>query len=414
MKILILSQEYAPEEVSSAIVVRELAEDLVQRGHQVSVVTRAPNYPLGKVSPGYRNKLYQVEYLNGVRVHRVWSYITPNKGFWQRILSFGTYSAAAFYGGLLAQKPDLVVCYSPPLPLGVSCWLLSRVWRIPWVLRVEDLFPEAAVAAGVLTSQRAIQFFYRLASFLYRRSERISVITEGFRRRLLQKNVPDEKITVNPCWADPDFVTPQPKENIFRQVHGLSGKFVVMYAGALGLTSALEDVMEAAFILRGHSDIIFVIVGEGTKKLWIQQYIEQHSLVNAMVLPFQPRADFPQMMAAANVSLVTLNQAFSEFSLPHKIFDIMASNRPILGVAPLECDLAKLIQDNRCGQVVAPQKAQDLAQTILEMKGDPDSLDEMGKHGRALLLSTYARNICIDGYEKMFLKTLGNSPMGHG
>jgi len=414
MNILILSQEYVPEEVSSAIVTQELAEDLARHGNEVSVVTRAPNYPLGRVFPGYHNKLYQVENINGVQVHRVWSYITPSKGFWQRILSFGTYSADAFLGGLLVQKPDLLVCYSPPLPLGVTGWLLSCVWRIPWVLRVEDLYPEAAVAAGVLTSQRAVQFFNWLANFLYQHSSQISVITEGFRRCLLQKNVPDELITINSCWADPDFVTPQLKENAFRLAHGLSRKFVVMYAGALGLTSALEDVLEAAFILKSHPDIMFVIVGEGIKKVWIQQYIEQNCLSNVKVLPFQPRADFPQMMAAADVNLVTLNQAFSEFSLPHKVFDIMASNRPILGVAPLGCDLAKLIQDNNCGLVVAPQKSMELAQTILKMMDDPDSLVEMGKHGRALLLSTYARNICIDGYEKMFQKTLGKSSLERG
>ena len=139
--------------------------------------------------------------------------------------------------------------YSPPLPLGVSVWLLSRLWRVPWVLRIEDLYPDAAIAAGVLRNSIAIRFFGWLERFIYRRADRISLIAEGFRRDLLAKGVSPDKLSVTPVWADPDIVHPQLKDNPFRHEHGLDSDFVVMYAGALGHTSALEDVLDAAALL---------------------------------------------------------------------------------------------------------------------------------------------------------------------
>ncbi|MEJ2598053.1 MAG: glycosyltransferase family 4 protein, partial [Anaerolineales bacterium] len=308
MRILFFAQCYAPEEVSAAVLITELAVDLAQKEHQVAFVTGAPNYPYGCVYPGYRNRFYQEELLDGVRVIRTWSYISPHKSFWPRILHYGTFSATALLGGLLAGKPDILVSYSPPLPLGLSVGLLSRLWRVPWVLQLEDLYPDAAVAAGMLRNRYAIKFFGWMERFLYRQATHISLISEGFRRNLLGKGVPDEKITLIPVWADPNLVKPMPKENNFRKRHGLVNKFVVMYAGNIGLTSCLEDVLSASAILKEDADIRFVIIGEGVKKTGLQEMAQNKSLDNTLFLPYQPREDFSEMLASADLSLVTLNQ----------------------------------------------------------------------------------------------------------
>ena len=263
MNILFMAQCYAPEEVSAAVLITELANDLAKRGHQVEFVTGAPNYPYGRVFDGYRNELLQQEWLEGVHVIRTWSYISPHKSVWPRLLHYGSYSMTALYGGLLAGRPDVIVSYSPPLPLGLSAWLLSRWWGVPWVLQIEDLYPDAAVAAGVLRNQRIIDFFSVLEGFLYHRATHISVISKAFRQRLLVKGVAPEKMTLIPVWADPDLVRPLAKENEFRRTHGLAGKFVVMYAGNFGLTSCLEDVLGAARLLADQRNIRFVLIGEG-------------------------------------------------------------------------------------------------------------------------------------------------------
>lgn len=413
MKILILTQEYAPEDISSAILSQELAEDLVKRGHKVTCVTRAPNYPLGQLFPGYRNLLYQQETLNGVRVIRVWSYVSNKKGFWHRILSFASYSALAFVGGVLAGKPDLIVSYSPPLPLGVSAWLLSRLWRVPWVLRVEDVFPEAAVAAGVLKNRFAIQFFDELANFLYKRADHISLICETFVHLLRARGVDQKKMSVTPVWADPNIVSPKPKHNRFREQLGLNGQFVVMYAGIFGYTSALENVVAAAKALRENKEICFVLVGEGIKKEWLVGYQKEHKLENIILLPFQPRAAFPEMLAAADVGLVTLNEKMAPFSLPHKIFNIMSSRRPILAVAPENSDLAKLIRNANCGVVVPPRNPPLLVETILDMQAQPAKFETMGVNGRRTLITSYSREQCISEFERLFFLTSGQTSSGN-
>ena len=385
--------------------------DLVRRGHQVTVVTSAPSYPYGRVYSGYRNRPYQVEWLDGVRVVRTWSYISSEKSFWRRIFHYGSYSATAFYGGLMSAKPDVLVNYSPPLPLGLPAWLLSRIWRIPWVLQIEDLYPGAAVAAGVLRSRTAIAFFSVMERFLYKRATHVSLICESFRRDLLRKGVPSEKITLIPVWADPDLVKPMPKEDAFRDQHGLNGQFVVMYAGNLGHTSALEEVLDAAQILRHEAGVRFLIVGEGVKKGILEKLADAKGLGNTMFLPFQPRQALAEMLAAADVSLVTLNRHSSETSLPSKIFNIMASARPILAVTPRESEIAELVEEARCGIVIPPEHPNLLAEAIMNMREQINLLREMGQNGRAQIETRFARSRCVDMHEHMLSALCRKTPI---
>ena len=403
MKILFMAQCYAPEEVSAAVLITELAADLAKRGHCVTVVTGAPSYPQGRVFKGYRNGLYKVETLDEVRVIRTWSFISPSKKFWSRLLHYGTYSATAFYGGLFSGRPDVIVSYSPPLPLGLSAWLLSRIFRVPWALQLEDLYPDAAVAAGVMTNKRVIHFFLGMEKFLYQKSERISVISKSFRQTLLKKGIQNSKIETIPVWADPNEVRPMQKQNAFRRAHKLSDKFVVMYAGNIGLTSCLEDVLHAAEILREQKDIQFVIVGEGVRKEALEAEMQTKQLTNILFLPFQPREIFSEMLAAADISLVTLNANAALSSLPSKIFNVMASARPILAVTPPGSETMQIVEEAGCGWNVPPQSPEKLAEVILQLKERESELIQMGKNGRACLEKNYSRNQCVDAHEKMLI-----------
>jgi colanic acid biosynthesis glycosyl transferase WcaI len=401
MRILLMAQCYAPEDVSAAVLITELATDLVRRGHDVTVITGAPNYPQGRVFAGYRNKIYAAEMLEGVRVVRTWSFISPSRKLLPRLLHYGTYSATSFYGGLFSGRPDVILSFSPPLPLGLSAWCLSRIFRVPWVLQIEDLYPDAAVAAGVMTNRKVINFFLAMEKFLYRKSQRISVISKGFERTLLAKGVPSSKIEIIPIWADPNEVRPMERQNSFRRQHGLEDKFVVMYAGNLGLTSCLEDVLHAAEILRGQNDIQFVIVGEGARKESLVAEAQLKKLTNVLFLPFQPREVFPEMLAAADLSLVTLNEGAALSSLPSKIFNVMASARPILAVTPPGSEIMQIVEEAACGWNVSPGSPLKLAESILQLKGLEAALIQMGKNGRACLEKNYTRDHCIEKYERM-------------
>lgn len=411
MNILFMAQCYAPEDVSAAVLITELASDLAKRGHRVTVVTGAPNYPQGRVFNGYRNGLYNVETLDGVRVIRTWSYISPSKKLWPRLFHYGTYSATAFYGGLFAGRPDVVISYSPPLPLGLSAGLLSRILRVPWVLQLEDLYPDAAIVAGVMTNKKVINFFIAMEKFLYRNAQRISVISKSFRQTLLAKGIPNSKIEIIPIWADPDEVRPMKKHNGFRQKHGLDNKFVVMYAGNIGLTSCLEDVLHAAEILQGQKDIQFVIVGEGVKKESLEAEKQTKQLSNILFLPFQPREIFPEMLAAADLSLVTLNAGAALSSMPSKIFNVMASARPILAVTPPGSEIMQIVEEAGCGWNVPPGLPEKLADAIIQLKGSESALIQMGKNGRACLEKNYSRNYCVDAYERMLMNLCNQKVM---
>lgn len=407
MRILFMAQCYAPENVSAAVLITELATDLAKRGHRVTMVTGAPNYPQGHIFKGYHNRFCATEILDGVRVIRTWSYISSSRKLWPRLLHYGTYSATAFYGGLFAGRPDVIVNYSPPLPLGLSAWLLSRIFCVPWVLQLEDLYPDAAIAAGVITNKRVINFLEGMEKFLYLNSERISVISKNFRQILIKKGIQDSKIETIPTWADPDKVRPMQKQNAFRREHGLNGKFVVMYAGNIGITSCLEDILHAAEILREKKDIQFVIVGEGIKKESLEAEAEAKQLVNILFLPFQPRENFSEMLAAADLSLVTLNANAAFSSLPSKVFNVMASARPLLTITPLGSELMQIVQEAGCGWNVPPQSPEKLAEIIIKLKKHESRLIQMGRNGRACFEQNYSRARCVDAYE-MMLTTLCN------
>ena len=404
-----MAQCYAPEDVSGAVLITELAIDLAERGHQVTIVTGAPNYPQGRVFKGYCNLPYSVEMLDGVRVIRTWSYISPSKKILSRLFHYGTYSTTAFYGGLFAPRPDVIVSYSPPLPLGFSAWLLSRIFRVPWALQLEDLYPDAAIAAGVMTNKTMINFFFAIEKFLYRNAQYISVISKSFYQNLLAKGIPNSKMEIIPVWADPGEIQPMEKYNGFRQKHGLGEKFVVMYAGNIGHTSCLEDVLYAAKILKAQKDIQFVIVGEGVKKESLEAEKQAKELTNVLFLPFQPREIFPEMLAAADISLVTLNADSALSSMPSKIFNLMASARPILAVAPLESEIVQIITEANCGWSVPPEAPEKLAEVIVQLKDRESTLIQMGQNGRICLEKNYSRNQCVDAYEKMLTVLCGQT-----
>ncbi len=317
------------------------------------------------------------------------------------MLHYETYSLSAFYGCLLAGKPDILVSFSPPLPLGLSAWALSRIWKIPWVLQLEDLYPEAAVAAGVLRQGAAANFFDWMARFQYRRAAHISVIADSFRENLLARNLSPERITLIPCWADADVVRPMPRENAFRSQHTAGRSFLVLYAGNIGLTSSLEDVLSAAAQLKNDPDVGFLIVGEGVKKPSLEAFARANELQNVTFLPYQPRELLPEVMASADLSLVTLNSDSAQSSLPSKVFTIMASARAVLAITPPQSELARLVAEAGCGITVMPGQPRLLAEAIRHYKGHLTILKGMGQRGRIQLESKYSRVGCVSRYEQM-------------
>lgn len=402
MQILIMCQHYWPEDISGAVLATQLAESLVQRGHTVTIATCFPNYPKGIVFDGYLGKLLSCETHNDVQIIRTWTYTAAREAIKKRFIGYATFSATSFVSGLISSPPEIIMSYSPPMPLGLTALLISKLRRVPWILRVEDLFPEYAIRAGVIRNSILISTLEWLEKLFYRNAVHVSVISEGFRQKLMDRGVSSEKVSVIPVWADPSEVTPMSYETAFRAENGWQDKFIVLYSGNLGLTCALEDVLDAAEILVSHEDIQFVIVGEGLKKSQLIKTAEQKKLSNLTFLPYQPRSRFPELLASANATLVTLNEDSHSTSLPSKTFSYFASKRPVLTVAPLTSELSRIVANANAGLCVPPNNPAKLASAILDLKTDTAAQEEKGRNGRLLLETHYSRQHCVDMYEAMF------------
>lgn len=406
MKILFFAQHYSPEEGGGASLATDLSIDLIKKGCQVTFVTAAPSYPYGRVFKGYKNFLFKRETNNGVEVIRTWSFISSSRSFWSRIINYATFSVSAFIVGLFLKKPDIIFSYSPPLPLGITAWWLSGLWNIPWILRVEDLYPDTAISSGILKNQTAITILKFLEKILYNHASHISLISEEFRRNLVNKGVKNEKLSVTPIWSDPDKFRPMEKNTQFRHDQGLMGKFILLYSGNLGQTSAIEDIIETAKILKEKPEFVFLIIGEGIKKKYVSQQIEACSLRNTLLLPFQPLDKLPEILSTADVGIVTINSESAHYSLPSKIYNIMASGRPILAVSPEDSEIARLIIETGCGINISPGNPQVLAETIEKMPHDNKSLFVMGRKGRSAIENKFLRANCVSEYYNILLRNL--------
>jgi colanic acid biosynthesis glycosyl transferase WcaI len=411
MHVMIVSPYYWPEAVGPGLSVHQLAADLVDRGHHVTVLTALPNYPAGKIFDGYRGRIFMRERVDGIDVIRAYMYATPRKSFWPRAVSFGTVSLSLPIGAALLSRPDVIYCISQPLPMGWIIELLSKFRRTPVVMNIRDIYPKAAISVGFLKNRVAIRMFEKMELSIYKQAAAIVVITETFRRDLLAKGVEPGKIHVIPNWADVDRVQPEPKSNAFRRSLAVDGNLLVMYAGGMGHNTCLETVIEAARLL-AHESPQFVLIGDGHHKRALQEKAARYSLTNLRFLPFAGAEDYPHALAAADVQLVSLNQASMDTSLPGKTLQIMASGRPVLALAPAESDLSHLVNTAKCGVTVDPTDAQALARAIRGLAQSKEHLETMGQNARQFCLDHFERRHCTTQIEALLARTAGGLVAG--
>lgn len=403
MRILIYSYNYAPEPIGIAPLITELAEGLVKRGHEVRVVTGMPNYPERQIYEGYRGKLYLTEKTNGVAVQRSYVWIRPQPSLIDRLLLEVTFVLTSFVHALKGKRPDVILLTAPPLPVSVPAALLGWIHRTPVVLNLQDILPEAAVHVGLLQNPKLIRIFEFLEKFAYRTATKISVIADGFVDNLLNKGVPKEKIEQISNWVDVDFIRPLPKENNeFRATHQLSDKFVVLYSGNIALTQGLETVISAAVHLLHIPDIAIVIVGEENALERLRQYRDTCKATNVILLPFQPRAKLPEMLAAADIGLVVQKSNVISFNMPSKIPLLLASGRAIVASVPATGTAARAIQQTGSGIIIPPEDPAALAATIEDLYYNPDKVKQLGEKSRQYAMENYSFEQALDRYEKLF------------
>ena len=391
----------------------ELAEGLVRLGHEVRVVTGMPNYPQRQIYEGYRDKFYCTETRNGVLIQRSFIWVKPKPSLLDRLLLDGSFVVSSFFQALRGWRPDVILLTVPPLPVCLPAALLGTVYNCPIVLNVQDILPEAAVHVGLLRSKTMIRILEGLEKFSYRTAHTISVIADGFVDNLVNKGVPAQKIACIPNWVDTQFIRPLDKEeNAFRKAHGLDGKFVIMYSGNIALTQGLETVVEAAVRLQQHSDIAFVIVGEPGAIAKLQEYCTTCGVTNVHLLPFQPRAKLPEMLAAADVGLIVQKHNVVSFNMPSKTQVLLASGRAIVASVPSTGSAAKAIEKSRGGIVVAPENPEALAASVLELYQNPELAERLGYQGRQFAVERYSFEQALSQYESLFYSVIESRSTG--
>ena len=372
MRILFLTDNFPPEVNAPASRTFEHCREWVKAGHQVTVITGAPNFPTGKVFPGYRNRLWQRETLDGIQVVRVWTYITANTEVAKRTLDFLSFMVFGFLAGLVQRRPDVIIGTSPQFFTNCAAWMLSVFrWR-PFIFELRDLWPESIKTVGAMRDSVALRLMERLERFLYRRSAAVVAVTESFRRNLIARGINGDKIVVITNGVDLSRFQPMPRDPELAEQLGLTGKFVAGYIGTHGMAHALETLLEAAqrmAALPAGPEVHFVLLGDGARKSALKATAERMGLKNVLFLDTVPKAEVPRYWSLLDVSIIHLRKSdnFTQV-IPSKLFECMGMGIPVLhGVAGESADI---VEREDIGLVFEPENVEDLCDGLLRLAGD--------------------------------------------
>ena len=372
MHLLFLTDNFPPEVNAPASRTFEHCREWVRKGHRVTVITCAPNFPKGKVFDGYQNKAFQTETIEGIEVIRVWSYITANEGFVRRILDYLSFMASAIVASPRVHDVDLVIGTSPQFFTAVAAYVVSRMKRIPYVFELRDLWPESIKAVGAMKESFAIRMLERLEMFLYRKAARIVSVTESFKQVLMRRGIEGTKIEVVTNGVDVSQFKPRPKDPELTRKLGLEGKFVAGYIGTHGMAHALETLLKAADRLRGQ-DFAFIFLGDGARKQALREMADQMKLDNVVFIDSVPKADVPKYWSLLDVSIIHLRKTeLFTTVIPSKMFECMGMGIPVLhGV---EGESADIVRREQVGIPFEPEGVDQLCEALQSLKSDPARL----------------------------------------
>ena len=359
MHILFLSDNFPPEVNAPASRTFEHCREWVKAGHKVTVITCAPNFPKGVVYPGYRNKLWQSETMDGIRVIRVWSYITANQGFGKRILDYQSYMVTATLASLAVWKVDLIIGTSPQFFTVCSAYVVSLLKQIPFVFELRDLWPESIQAVGAMEDGLGVRSLKKLALFLYRKAAMIVTVTHSFRSILVGWGIDPNKIKVITNGVDISRFQCQPKNSDLLKSLGLEGRFVAGYIGTHGMAHGLETILQAADLLRrqpGGDAFCFIFIGDGARKHELQQKAAQLGLDNVIFVGSVPKEQVVDYWSLLDVSIIHLKKS-TVFTtvIPSKLFECVGMGIPVLlGVAG---ESAEIVEREGVGLLFEPEDA---------------------------------------------------------
>jgi|SRR5579863_1731520 len=387
MRILHLGINYWPDETGIAPFTTGRCEYLAARGHEVAACTGPPYYPQWRVPDGYRGRLFSRDEQGGVTVLRSWMYVPRKLTSLRRVLHEGSFVCSSFVRALGSWRPDLLFVTSPPLGLAANAIALSRLWRVPYVLHVADLQPDAALELGMLAQGRFIRMLYRLEAAAYRNATLVSTLTEAMRRRIVAKGVPPEKVALFSDWVDPQLFSIAPPEE--SQEATRKSPFIVTHFGNMGVKQGLDVMLEAAKLSRNDPGVVYLLVGDGAARSILESKARELNLPNLRFLPLQPHDRFLDLLAQSDVCLVTQQRTVGDIVFPSKVITLLAAARPVIASVGAGSEVARVIAEAGAGITVAPENPRALADAVMRLRADRALSARMGRAGRTYAMDRW-------------------------
>lgn len=402
-----LSLVFGPDTVSTANMMTDVARGLQSRGHQVTVLTSMPHYnPSAEVmsNPAYRARLSRIfteAHENGVRVLRVYMPLKRQR-IWRRALDYLWFHASTtLVATLKISRQDVVFVPSPPITLGLSGYLVALLLRARLIYDVRELWPDVPIRMGMIRNKLLLLIVYKVEKFVYHRSTAITLIARSFIDSLVKRGVPKEKMHFTPNFVDVEWLIPCSKANNFAREYTLEDRFVLLYAGNVGLTQGLEILVEIAKEFQENSQIVILVVGDGAGRPKLEQVIKESGLENIRVLPFQPYDRVPEIYGMADICLSPMCVGFSYDTVPSKIYTAMAAGRPVVAACESDTESAQLLRESNGGLVVTPQSVSEMAAAIRTLHDSPQLKDKMGQNARRWIVDHYGKDAVIDTYDRV-------------
>lgn len=400
MKIAYYSHYFVPEIGAPSARIHDLGREWAGGGHHVQVMTCVPNHPMGRIYEGYRSRVYQREVLDGLHVHRYWTYVTPNKGFLKKTIGHMSFLVSSVLLSGKIDRPEVVIGTSPTFFAAIAAERVARRFDVPFVMEVRDLWPAVFVELGVLKNRSLIRLLENIELWLYRRAARVVTVTEAFRRDLIRRGVPEGKVVTIANGANLDFWDSSAGDGGLREAMSLVGKTVILYIGAHGISQALRAILAAAAALRERTDIEFLFVGEGAEKEALVAFAREHALGNIRFLDPLDKGGVRAFYALADICLVPLRDIplFDTF-IPSKMFEMLAMEKPI--IASVRGEAAEILQRSGGAVVVPPEDSAAIAAAVVRLASDSALRRKMGASGRRFVADNYSRTLLARRYDEV-------------
>ena len=386
----------------------ELAESLVERGVEVTALAGKGRYNGGEQLPSRED-------YRGIRIERAWATSFGKRSLGGRLSDYLSFYVGAFLRLCRIPRHNIIMVLTTPPLIGLVALIVGRLRRMHVISLVQDVYPDVAIALGALRPQSlAASIAHRLNKMILRRSDRVIVLGECMRERIVDKLEGDSgHVDVIHNWADGEKIKPLDRiENEFIREHHLEDKFTLLFSGNFGRVNEFATILEAARILRERSDIIFLFIGDGAKSGEITGFIRKHHLSNILILPYQSREKLSHSLTAGDAAFVTLADGLAGLSVPSKTYAMLAAGKPLLFIGDIKSEAASLVKENSCGVAIPAGESATLARVIKQLFLQRDRIEEMGRAARVLFEKRFDRRHAVNAYLQSFEMCLDKARTG--